>query len=404
MPLCTISVLFYATKRVKKNGNITLSMMKKRQKILILSSFALVGAIVFSLVGLQKNSDVLTKGSGKTYTVTLNSANLLTSSDTVKINDSYSLSLFKGGWSTTSGEFGTLASGGYLGSNSPLYGMTSFAIKLTSGSINAFFGHSAWGREQAFGTGYFTVGTLSSVVPGAAASYFYLAPGSSGAVINEIQITYQCIATSYTAESDDLLDGVNMPESPNNPMTAMTLSDTLTDGDARSLHLSNSVYGTANGTWPSVLLTLKSPLSVGEGGRFTLNSYLETGKNFLSIALYDSSWALYQFSGNTKGEYSTTLDSKNTKDCWNSIQTSLTIQPSCPGTYNASTNPYQSHFSVSFIRLFLDTYDASEATSLYLDSLVYDHSGEVTSASLWSAYNTENLCKTLIIPLRRMVL
>jgi len=368
--------------------------MKRKRQLLCYSVSALAGfALLCGLVSAGVAQTSLAKGAEKTYTVTLNSANQVTASNTVTINSSYSLSVFSSGLTSTAGEFGTLASGGYFGSNTPLYGISSFAIKLTSGSIFAYFGHSAWGREQVFADGYFTVGTLSSVTPGADASYFYLAPGSSGAVINEIQITYSCLATSYTADSNDLLDGVNIPENPGQARTSVSLSNTVTNSSHRSFHLENSVYG--SGGWPSVLLTLKNPLKVMEGGRFKLDANLVSGKNSLIISLYDANWALYQSAASSKGEYGTSIDGYSAGSGWHSIKTYSTIQPSCPGTYNASTNPYKSSFSVSYIRLTFDTGDASAATSFYLDNLVYDSSTETTSASLWSAYNSENPLQNL---------
>jgi len=369
--------------------------MREKRSLLCCSALALSClALLGSLVSIDSIVTNPTKGDQKTYTVTLNSANQVTLANTVAINASYSLSVFSSNFTSTSGAFGTLTSGGYFGSSSPLYGISSFAIKLTSGSIFAYFGHSAWGREQVFADSYFTVGSLSSVTPGADAAYFYLASGSDGAVISEIQITYACTYASYSADASDLLDGASIPENPTQATTSVTLSSALTKNSHRSFHLENKVYGSAGG-WPSLLLRLASPLSVAEGGRFYLDANRISGKNTLIMSLYDANWSLYQFAGNTKGEYGTSIDGVSATNSWSSIKTYSAIAPSCPGTYNASTNPYKSSFSVSFIRLTFDTVDATEATSLYLDNLTYDGSGETTSATLWSAYNSENLLQNL---------
>jgi hypothetical protein len=368
--------------------------MERKRKLLCYSVSALTGlALLCGLVSAGIAEVNPAKGSEKTYTVTLNSTNQVTASNTVAINSSYSLSVFSSNFTSTSGQFGTLASGGYFGSNSPLYGISSFAIKLTSGSIFAYFGHSAWGREQVFADGYFTVGTLSSVTPGADAAYFYLAPGSSGAVISEIQITYACTATTYNADDSDLFDGATIPENPGQANTAVSLSSSITNGSHRSLHLQNSVYGSSGG-WPSVLLALKTPVSVSEGGNFTLSSYLASGKNFLSYILYDANWHAYVNAASSKGEYGTNIDGKSSTNTWYTIKAYNTIQPSRLEN-EASSVAYRSSFSVSFIRFFLDTSDATSATSLYLDSLAYDKSTEVTSATLWSAYNSENPLQNL---------
>jgi hypothetical protein len=392
MTLFTIFVFFYVTERRERGARIRTLMKRKTKSLLVLSLSGFVAMVVLPFAGISQKP-ALAKGEGKSYTLTLDSSNTVSVSNTVKINAAYSLGVFSSNLSASSGNFGSIAAGGYFGSSTPLYGITSFAANVVSGSLFAYFGRTAWAREQVISSSSFASGSLSSVALETGASYFYLAPGNSGCVIKEIQITYACYPSADQADSNDLFEGATFPENPVDGALNATLSSTAASGSHRSLHLEDSSYGSsAPSHWPSVLLQLKTPLVVREGGRLTLSSNRVSGKNALSFMLYDSSWSKYVSAlSPTQGEYGTNLDGISATNSWNSIKTYDAIQPSCPGTYNATTNPYQSSFSVSFIRLTLNVGDASAATSLYLDSLTYDASGETTKASLWSAYNTENL-------------
>lgn len=366
-------------------------MKKKTKSLLIFSMSGFLAIVVLPFVGMSQTPS-LTKGDNKTYTLTLDSTNTVSVSNTVKINDAYSLGVYSSNLSASSGNFGSIAAGGYFGSSAPLYGITSFAANVTSGSLFAYFGRSSWSREQVISASSFVTGSLTSVAVGDGASYFYLASGDSGCVIKEIQITYTCYQTSYSADSDDLLEGATIPENPKDNALKVSLSSAVTSSSHHSLHLEDSLYGSSTGGWPSVLLRLASPITVAEGGRFTLSCNLASGKNTLIISLLDANWKTYVSAASpSKGEYGTSIDGVASFNTWSSIKTYSTIQPSSAGTYDASTNPYKTSFSVSYIRLTIDTGDASAVTSLYLDNLAYDASGETTKATLWSAYNTENL-------------
>jgi hypothetical protein len=96
------------------------------------------------------------------------------SNNAVKINASYSLGVFSSNLTASSGSFATLAANGYFGSSSPLYRITNFTVTLSSGSIYAYFGHSAWSREEVFASASFSVGLASAVHPASSPSYFML--------------------------------------------------------------------------------------------------------------------------------------------------------------------------------------------------------------------------------------
>lgn len=391
MTFFTIFVPFYVTERERRGARIRTIMNKKTKSLAILSLSGFVAILALPFAGMGKTPS-LVKGDGKTYTLTLDSSNTVSVAGTVKINDLYALSVFSSNWSASSGNFGALGAGGYLGSSTPLYGITSFAANVVSGSLFAYFGHSSWSREQVISSSSFLAGSLTSVAVGDGASYFYLAPGDSGCVIKEILITYTCHQTSYDADSNDLLEGATIPENPKDNALNVSLSSTVTSSSHHSFHLEDSLYGSTQGGWPSVLLRLSTPITVAEGGRFTLSCNLVSGKNTLILALFDANWKTYVSAASpSKGEYGTSIDGVTAFNTWSSIMTYSAIQPSSAGAYDASTNPYKTSFSVSYIRITIDTGDATVATSLYLDNLAYDASGETAKAILWSAYNTENL-------------
>lgn len=375
------------TKAKETDANITLSKavffsgkdppMTRYRKMIVLASMGLASIVALNCVMIGEGTPLRNlAGSGTSHVLTMDSTNQI-ASNSVKINASYSMSVFSSNLTSPSGHFASITSGGYFGNDTPLYDITSFAIKLASGSIFAYFGHSSWSREQVFSSGYFTVGTLSSVVPGDSTGYFYLAPGSDGCVIDTIEVHYGCLKKEWVNESNgDLFAGAVIPDSPKDSTTLSCTSETtIVSGSSslRSVHIADSHYGSA---WPSVLLQLKTPLTVKTGGNFTFDAYLSSGKNALSIILYNANWKEYQNASSSKGEYASNLDGNSATGAWHSFSFYNAIQASSPGVYNASTNPYVSSFAVSFIRVIINTNDATSATSLYLDNFKYNSDGE----------------------------
>lgn len=335
-----------------------------------------------ALAGFSSVSGAVT-GTGASHALTLDSNNQI-SNNAVKINASYSLGVFSSNLTASSGSFATLAANGYFGSNSPLYRITNFTVTLSSGSIYAYFGHSAWSREEVFASASFSVGLASAVHPASSPSYFMLT-SPAGCVISSIVITYDCTSEAYTSEgSEDLLDTTSIEENPGESHTILTHDSSVTSGSSqRAVHFQNSVYGSGVGGYPSVLFRLRTPITVKTGGTFRFDGNFVSGHRMLNYVLYDSNWGRYSWAGSAsdKGEYTSTIDSSSVVGSYVSFSTYSTIQASCVGTYNASTNPYLSSFSVAFIRVLFDTENASTATSIYLDNFHYDSSQEYVAPS-----------------------
>jgi hypothetical protein len=321
-----------------------------RKSILIFSMAALlaVGAAAVAAGASIKMPSV--EATDTTYTFTMDKDHTI-SGDAIAVGTSgYNVSVSPYKYTAGTTGFGSFTSGGYLVSNTPLYGIKSVTATLASGSMEASFSNQGanWERRTAINPAKFVIGTPSTVAIEGNPNYFYF-DFASDTVVTSISITYTCNAIAEPVrETNDLLDFSSDAEKLSKAQTlSWAVSTTrVSTGSTRSHHIFASAVATG---WPQILVSLKTPVAITTTGHFRLDGYADTGsKAWVGMVVYDSSWNLLG---------TTAAASMSTDFSVGSWSTSTMYQtPEAAGT-------------AAFIRFSFNLDDSTSPLSVYLDNL-----------------------------------
>jgi hypothetical protein len=313
-----------------------------------------LGGVTFAAAGAIKDVPNV-QAADTTYTFTMDKDHLI-ASDAVKVGSTdYSISISNSKYTAGTTNFGTILNGGYLVSDTPLYGIKSITAYLASGSMRANFSYKGitWDRSICINPANFPAGVSSSVAIEGAPDYFYL-EFTSDTVVNSISISYTCNAIAEPVlDSTDILDLAHEAEGLSKAEDlSVGVGSAYTNGSPRSLHLfQKTAITSGDDKWPTVLLSLKTPFAMTTAGHFTVDCYGISGNPWVSMTFYDSSWAHI---GGEKGNPGyTELGFDFSNGAWSSATSG---SPTTAGT-------------VALIRLSVHESNTGTLTNFYLDNL-----------------------------------
>jgi hypothetical protein len=341
--------------------------MKSKIQFSLLTAFAICGALTTTAVfvgnAVSTNQPRVGQASEVTHTLTLDKSNnsfgsggwahLDKGTEAVEGNRVW-VCVENGAFTAGTDNFGTLPAGVQLAEagDSPLYGMKSFTVKLVSGSIYAQFGLSGETAWTSINPLDMPAGTAKTFTLSGDPKFFTF-KAKTDAVIDYISITYACsYEDAPTQESNDLLDlGVECEHLSSAIDLSVEPSTSVTNGSSRSLHIWSGSDATRAEAWPTVLIQLKTPVTITATGYFAVDGrFASCDNDWFSFKYYDSSWTSFK-------NPSTSKDIETGTNFAVGSWKTQTFQPGLAGT-------------VAFIRIAIyEKASSSTITDLCIDNL-----------------------------------